>query len=166
MGRYCIVCQRGRPNEHFGGKGRRRVICKGCRKLPKEVLELQLATDEVYGFLDQSNISATNIKRLNELARIGDPTFQRLRSLILEIGRIHPLKRRRWKNLNQKHRELFDRIQDSQFFDFWFDDFNTGLSETEEIEDYDDDVFKISADNFEQINVMLLEEDENSDTSW
>lgn len=90
MGRCCILCGRERPNERFGGRGLRSVVCRDCMQLPKEVRACALATDEVLGFVEQKNISANNIKRLVELESIGDATFQRLRSLVLEIARVHP----------------------------------------------------------------------------
>jgi len=90
MGRCCILCGRERPNERFGGRGLRSVVCRDCMQLPKEVRACALATDEVLGFVEQKNISAKNIKRLVELESIGDATFQRLRSLVLEIARVHP----------------------------------------------------------------------------
>ena len=48
----------------------RRVICSACRRLPKEQQQCALWTDEVLGFLKQSNISKKNIKRLREAAPI------------------------------------------------------------------------------------------------
>lgn len=129
MGRTCRICQRSRPNEQFGGKGLRAVICSKCRQRPKVEQQRILATDEVHGFLQQSNISAKNIQRLAELASIEDAEFSRLRTLVLEIATVQPRKRRRWKRLQQDHSELYNRITDSGLFDYLLDeqDWQLGL---------------------------------------
>lgn len=122
MGRTCRVCGRERAHEQFGGKGMRAVICRRCRHRPKEAQRLGLATDEVYSFLDQSNISAINIKRLGELESIDNAGFQTLRVLVLEIAKVHPRKRRRWKFLKEKYPELLTRIVSSERFDYLLDE--------------------------------------------
>jgi hypothetical protein len=122
MGRYCKICGYSRPNEQFGGRGLRAVICKKCRTRPKPERERILATDEVYGFLDQSNISAKNINRLQELDSIEHEPFQQLRSLVLAIAHVKPGKKRRWKVLRAKHRNLFDRLVESGLFDHLLDE--------------------------------------------
>lgn len=38
LGRFCILCERVRPNEAFGGKSRRARICRQCRRLPRDAL--------------------------------------------------------------------------------------------------------------------------------
>lgn len=122
MGRTCRICQRSRPNEQFGGKGLRAVICSKCRQRPKVEQQRILATDEVHGFLQQSNISAKNIQRLAELASLDDAAFARLRILVLEIATVQPRKRKRWKRLRQDHAELYERITDSGLFDYLLDE--------------------------------------------
>ena len=122
MGRTCLICKRSRPNERFGGKGLRAVICSKCRQRPKAEQRRILATDEVHGFLQQSNISTKNIQRLVELASDEDAEFARLRSLVLEIATVLPRKRRRWKLLRQDHSELYERITDSGLFDYLLDE--------------------------------------------
>ena len=120
MGRTCRICGRQRPNEQFNGKGYGASVCKRCRKRPKAEQQRILATDEVLGFLmNQKNISAKNILRLEKLASIEDADFQTLRVLALEIAQVKPHKRRRWKFL---HADLYRRAK------------NAGL-----LEDFDDD---------------------------
>ncbi len=106
-----------KANEQFGGKGARAVTCRSCRQMPKEELLRIVVTDEVYGFLDQRNISPRNIARLCELTEINDPPFQTLRNIVLEIATVTPRKRRRWKILPDKHPDLFQRIVESELFD-------------------------------------------------
>ncbi len=69
MGRYCRICGRIRPHEKFGGKGRRRYICRDCRQRPKAELRRILCEQEIWGFWEQSNISKKNMRRLKELTR-------------------------------------------------------------------------------------------------
>jgi hypothetical protein len=67
--------------------------------------------DELYGFLEQSNISHKNIARLEILAQHDSSQVKDLAFLILEVARVKPYKRRRWKFLEQKHPELFLRFK-------------------------------------------------------
>jgi hypothetical protein len=67
--------------------------------------------DELCGFLDQSNISRKNIARLEILAQHTDGEVKDLALLILEVARVKPHKRRRWKFLEQNHSELFLRLK-------------------------------------------------------
>ena len=110
MGRRCRVCGRERANEKFGGKGYGAFVCRDCRQRPKAEQALILATDEVWGFLDQTNISAKNIARLESLASIADAAFQELRLLVLEIGRVRPRKRQRWKNVQREYPDLYRKV--------------------------------------------------------
>ncbi len=98
------------------------MTCRSCRQLPKEELQWILATDEVYGFLNQSNISPGNISRLHDLAAINHPPLQTLRSIVLEIATVTPRKRRRWKILPDKYPDLFQRIVESELFDHILDE--------------------------------------------
>jgi hypothetical protein len=49
MGRICRICGRSRPNERFGGRGMRAVVCADCRKLPKE--ERRRMVDSEHSFV-------------------------------------------------------------------------------------------------------------------
>ena len=49
--------------------------------------------DELYGFLDQSNISSKNIARLEILAQHASSEVKDLSLLILEVARVKPHKR-------------------------------------------------------------------------
>jgi len=108
MGRICQICGCERPNEQFGGRGQRASTCKRCLRRPKAERRLILATDEVRGFLDQSNISAKNIQRLEQLASINDEAFQELRQLVIDIARISPRRKRRWIRIRDQEPELFE----------------------------------------------------------
>ena len=111
MPHYCRICGRGRPNEKFSGRGHRDHICKDCQRLPREQLDRIERMDELYGFLDQSNISPKNIARLEALAQHASSEVKEIALLILEVARVKPHKRRRWKFLEQNHPELFQRLK-------------------------------------------------------
>lgn len=100
------------------------MTCSKCRQRPKEERRRILATEEVYGFVMQSNISAKNIKRLKEFASIEDAEFSELRTLVLEIATVLPRKRRRWKLLRLNHSKLYERIIDSGLFVYLLDEYN------------------------------------------
>ena len=110
MGRRCRICSRERANDKLGGKGYAAFVCRDCRQRPKAEQASILATDEVWGFLDQTNISAKNIARLESLASIEDAAFQELRLLVLEIGRVRPRKRQRWKNVQREYPDLYRKV--------------------------------------------------------
>jgi hypothetical protein len=75
---YCRICDRGRPNEKFTGRGHRDHICKDCQRLPRSEREEIEGMDELSGFLEQSNISAENIVRLEILIHHNDNELKRL----------------------------------------------------------------------------------------
>jgi hypothetical protein len=111
MPHYCRICGRGRAHEKFTGRGHRDHICKDCQRLPRDQLDRIDRLDELYGFLEQSNISAKNIARLVILAQHANSEVRDLALLILDVARVKPHKRRRWKFLAQKHPELFLRLK-------------------------------------------------------
>lgn len=118
----CRICGRNRPNEQFGGKGRSGHICKKCRKRPKtevERIELEL---EIAGFLEQSNISAKNIKRLESLTTSAVTGISDLASLVLAVARVKPHKRRRFKFLARNDRPLLNRLIQSGLLVGYVDD--------------------------------------------
>ena len=121
MGRVCQICLRERPHEQFGGKGERARVCKRCRQLPRVERRRIMATDEVLGFLRQSNISKKNIKRLEALATIEEPTFQTLRMLVLDIAHTHPHRRKRWGRLRVSHPNIVDRAVAGGLLDDFID---------------------------------------------
>ncbi len=126
MGRTCLLCFRERPHERFGGKGYGARVCKECRQLSKSTQIRILAEHEILRFIDQKNISAKNIQRLEELESIEDPRFQFLRRLILEIARLAPRKRKRSITLRSQHPLIYRHAVDALLIKevaLWFDDF-------------------------------------------
>ena len=117
MPHYCRICGRNRPNEKFSGRGHRDHICKDCQRLPRDQREYVDRMDELYGFLEQSNISRKNIVRLEILAQHVNNDVRHLAMLILEVARVKPHKRRRWKFLAHNHFNLYVRLKE-----LWGDD--------------------------------------------
>jgi hypothetical protein len=121
MGHYCRICGCTRPNEKFSGRGHRQHICKECQCLPARERILIEEMQELWGFLDQKNISARNIGRLKTLVADPDPEVQGLATLILDVALVHPRKRRRWRNLAARHKALFLRAVEMLGPDFFYD---------------------------------------------
>jgi len=111
MPHYCRICGRSRRHEKFSGRGHRNQICKDCQRLPRDQRDRIERMDELYGFLEQSNISRKNIARLEILVQHASSEVKDLALLILEVARVKPHKRRRWKFLAQNHSELFLRLK-------------------------------------------------------
>jgi hypothetical protein len=97
-------------NEKFSGRGHRNQICKDCQRLPRDQRDRIERMDELYGFLEQPNISRKNITRLEILAH-ANSEVKDLALFILEVARVKPHKRRRWKFLAQNHPALFLRLK-------------------------------------------------------
>ncbi len=117
-GRYCQLCCQARPNEHFGGRGQRAIVCKSCRQRPREELRAELLASEILGFLDQSNISSKNLRRLEKLESEAGEEVAALASLVKRIAKVHPRRRKRWKVLKQQHPELFQEAVQAGLADY------------------------------------------------
>lgn len=111
MPHHCRICGRSRRNEKFSGRGHRNHICKDCQRLPRDQRDHIERMDELYRFLEQSNISRKNIARLEILAQHASSEVKDLALLILEVARVKPHKRRRWRFLAQNYSELFLRLK-------------------------------------------------------
>ena len=88
--------------------------------MPREKRDRIEHLNELRDFLDQRNISAKNIERLKALASHPDPEVQTLAGLVRDLALVHPHKRRRWRHLAARHRELFHRAVAAlgpEFFD-------------------------------------------------
>ena len=111
MGHWCRVCDRKRPNEGFSGKGHRHHICKACQKLPKSKRAAILREQELWGYLNQSNISKRNRRRLEELTHCIDPDQAAMAAVILEVARVKPHRKKRGRYLARDHPELLRRLK-------------------------------------------------------
>jgi hypothetical protein len=115
QGHFCRICHSRRSNESFSGKGHRTHVCKACARRPKDERKAIEETDEIWGFLRQSHISAENIARLKGLTHSPSTSVATLAQLMLEIGLVHPYKKRRLKFLGRGHRDLVDRLRKLAF---------------------------------------------------
>ncbi len=112
MPHYCRICDTYKANERFSGKGHKTHICKKCQKKPKtERAKIEIIS-ELYGFLQQSNISAKNIKRIKILAKHTNKEIAGKAALILEVARLRPHKRKRIKFLAKNHRDLLKKLEE------------------------------------------------------
>lgn len=76
-----------------------------------------LKLDEIYGFLEQSNISKKNIRRLEELAAGENREVALLADLVRRVALVHPRKRKRWSRLQQQHSNLFHLAKEAAMID-------------------------------------------------
>ena len=98
-----------------------------------------MAFETLFGFLEQSNISAGNVETIHLMSDIDDEQFRSFLELVQEIARLHPRKRRRWKWLRRNHPDVLDRIcQDEHFY--WLRDLASvdGSWESDDM-DYEND---------------------------
>jgi hypothetical protein len=98
--------------------------------MPRKERDRFESLDDLYGFLDQSNISVKNKARLRTLAAHENQEVAELAALILEIAHVHPGKRKRWLKLARHHRPLFDRLVELFGLE-WFEDLLAGNGDFE-----------------------------------
>lgn len=113
MGHYCRLCGRQRPNEAFSGKGHRSHICKKCACKPKEERDAMLQSEEIFGFMEQSHISARNVSRLKVLSGSSNRRTTELAALVLAVAAIKPYKKGRLKLLEQRHGNLLQKLEET-----------------------------------------------------
>ncbi|HET8563602.1 MAG TPA: hypothetical protein VFM35_07010 [Candidatus Binatia bacterium] len=113
MGRWCRICGRIRANEKFSGKGPKNHICRDCAKKPKDEIEENEQREEIFSYLKQSNISKKNIARLETLVSSSHKEISKLATIVLEVARVKPYKKRRLKFLAKEHRELLIKLEET-----------------------------------------------------
>lgn len=111
VGHYCRICGRARANERFSGKGHKAHVCKDCARMPKDEREAIEQEEELFGFLNQANISAKNISRLRILAASQNPRIAELAGIVLKVAEVKPRKRRRLIVLAREHRDLLEELE-------------------------------------------------------
>lgn len=112
MGHYCRLCGRVRSNESFSGGGHGIHVCRKCARMPQEDRDRIEQTQEIAGFMWQSNISAGNIARLMHLVQSPIPSVRELAEAVLEVARIKPGKRKRIGVLGREHPTVLRRLVD------------------------------------------------------
>lgn len=119
MGRYCFICGRERPHEAFSGRGHSTGICKKCGGLPKA--ERQRIQDEefLHHALEQRNISQKNVEYFKGMClRYSDELGEKA-ALMVELGAVHPRKKKRCGFLYHNKRELYDRLVRFYLIEEW-----------------------------------------------
>ncbi len=85
--------------------------------MPKANRLRMLLTDEVLGFLQQSNISKKNITRLTVIEQCGIDDVARLATVVREIAIAKPGKRKRWNFVRRGRPQLFQQALDVGLID-------------------------------------------------
>ena len=80
-----------------------------------------LWTTEILSFLEQSNISAKNLRRLQVLEAETLDDVAKLASAVRQIAIVCPGKRKRWKRLKHQHGELFKLALEVGLLEYWED---------------------------------------------
>ena len=111
MGHYCRLCGRTRPNERFSGNGHRIHICNDCAKIPEADRDAIEQEEEICGFMRQSHISDKNIARLRVLSASDNSRIADLASLVLDVAKVKPYKKRRLKVLARERRDLLEALE-------------------------------------------------------
>jgi len=112
-GHYCRICKRTRPNEKFSGKGHRNHICKDCARKPKSDIDEIDQKQEIFRYLQQSNISKKNINRLSILAASDNSKIAELAEIVLDVAKVKPHKKRRLKMLARERRDLLAKLEET-----------------------------------------------------
>lgn len=111
MGHYCRICGRIRANESFSGKGHAKHQCKECTRRPKQERLDILAIDEIRSFFRrQSRISERNQERLQVLAKSASAELAKLATIVLDVAKVAPYKRRRVARLRREAPELWKKL--------------------------------------------------------
>ena len=112
MGHWCRICGATKSNESFSGKGHKNHICKECSRKPKEEIEQIDHLEEIFNFMDQSNISKKNKIRLKELVNSENIKISELAKLVLEVAMIKATKKGRIKLLAKENRQLLFKLEE------------------------------------------------------
>ena len=139
MGHYCWLCGRMRPNESFSGRGRRVHECRRCRRSipPARQAQLRLSRD-LERMLRQSRISSKNITWAESLAKHEDEEVRNLASIVAEIGRVHPYRRRRHGAIRRAHAQLWERMVAAGLVEDWFTAGSDSLARDERPLEFDE----------------------------
>jgi len=93
------------------------VICKKCSALPKEEKNSIQQEDEIFGYLQQFNISRMNLTRLRTLSTSSNNRIADLAKIALEVGLVKPYKWRRLKFLSRNRMDLLIKLEETDLID-------------------------------------------------
>lgn len=77
---------------------------------------------DLLGFLNQKNISAKNIARLQSLCEFDDPDVRQLARTVLEVATVAPRRRKRAGNLRLHHPDLYSELVQLGIYQEWIED--------------------------------------------
>lgn len=149
MGHSCRICGMRKANEKFSGAGHKRHICKECSKLSKDTLIQIEQSCEIAGFMEQSNISRKNMKRLQELAAGDNTIITESALLVLEVAKFRPYKKRRIQILAKKRPLLLRKLKESGLiFPFYMETESSYPNFAEEPDHYNNEALFIDDEIF------------------
>ncbi|MGB1243217.1 MAG: hypothetical protein ACPG49_11890 [Chitinophagales bacterium] len=156
MPHYCRICDSYLPNEKFSGKGHNKYICKKCQQKPTaEITEIEVST-ELFNYLQQSNISSKNKKRLRALAKNKNKEIAETAGLILELALIKPHKRKRIKFLENNNKDLLRKLEEKDLILTY-----SPIIEPEFLEDWEQKFYEDG--DFQEDDLGNVELNNNSD---
>jgi hypothetical protein len=77
---------------------------------------------DLFGFLQQKNISEKNITRLESLCEFDDPEIRQLAKAVLDIARVAPRKRKRAGFLRHHHPHLYQQLVQLGVYEEWIEE--------------------------------------------
>jgi hypothetical protein len=109
-------------------------MCRECARLPKSERDQKERLSALWEMLcSQSNITPANRGTAAAWAAEGNPELQTLAQLVMDIGRVHPRKKKRLPFIQRNHPELWSRMIAADVVEDWWP------SEGHEPEDYSED---------------------------
>ena len=119
-------------------------ICGRCEARPKaeniKWKAISEARETLFGFLLQRNISERNVSTAKLLFEIDDLDLREFVELVLDIARLKPHKRRRWKWLHEHCPEILDRVRANPNFDWLVDLASVDGAWPDDLDQFDDHV--------------------------
>ena len=88
-------------------------ICKQCALKPKDEIDEIGQKEEIFGYLNQSHISAKNIGRLQKISTSKNADIAKLACIVLEVAKVKPYKKRRLKVLAKERRDLLEQLRET-----------------------------------------------------
>jgi len=79
--------------------------------MPKPNRDAIEQEEEIFNYLKQSHISATNTARLRTLAASEAPRLAELAAVVIEVAEVKPFKKRRLQVLARERRDLLDALE-------------------------------------------------------
>ena len=81
--------------------------------MPVEARQEIEQEDEIFGFLRQSHISDKNMKRLEVLKASPNAKISEYASIVFEVAKVKPFKRRRLKVLGEQRNDLLTKLNET-----------------------------------------------------